>query len=155
MDQNKKEQISSIILILFSAFFCFFSYQISIGSLRVPGGGFFPFYLGAILGLLSIANLAKAIVQGKKSAAKGETSKEGINWRNVIIVLVALFSYPALLNILGFLPVTFIFTACFLRFIEPQRWPVVLGLGGGIAVVSYLIFQYWLKVQFPTGILGI
>ena len=155
MDQNKKELLSSLVLILFSAFFCFFSYQISLGSLRAPGTGFFPFYLGATLCLLSVMNFTRAVVQRKRAAGKAETLEAGINWKNIIIVLVALFSYPLLLDILGFLPVTFIFTACFLRFIEPQRWPVVLGLGAGVAVISYLIFQYWLKIQFPTGVLGI
>ena len=155
MVQNKKEKISSISLILFSIFICFFSYQISIGSLRAPGSGFFPFFLGVILALLSLANLAKAIAKSKKGEEKREAPGTEISWKNIILVLIALFSYPMLLDIVGFLPTTFLFTACFLRFIEPQRWTVVLGLGGGIAVVSYLIFQYWLKIQFPSGIFGI
>lgn len=155
MDPNKKEQISSIFLLLFSAFICFFSYQISIGSLRAPSSGFFPFFLAAILGLLSIMNFSKAILQRKRAVEKEKTLENGINWKNIILVLVGLFFYPILLGLLGFLLVTFIFTAFFLRFIEPQKWPVVLGMGGGIAIIFYLIFQYWLKIQFPSGIFGI
>jgi putative tricarboxylic transport membrane protein len=155
MDSNKKEQISSIFLLLFSAFICFFSYQISIGSLRSPGSGFFPFFLAAILGLLSIMNFSKAILRRRRAVGKEKTLENGINWKNIILVLVGLFLYPILLSLLGFLLVTFIFTAFFLRFIEPQKWPVVLGMGGGIAIIFYLIFQYWLKIQFPSGIFGI
>jgi hypothetical protein len=155
MDHNKKEQISSIFLLLFSSFICFFSYQLSIGSVRKPDAGFFPFFLGLTLGLLSIINFTKAIAQRKIAIEKIRTLETDINWKNIILVLVVLFSYPLLLNILGFLPVTFLFTACFLRFIEPQRWSVVLGIGGAIAIISYFIFQYWLKIQFPSGIFGI
>jgi hypothetical protein len=111
--------------------------------------------LAAILGLLSLINLAKATVQKKKGVKKIETAETGINWKNIVLVLVGLFFYPILMDLLGFLLVTFVFTAFFLRFIEPQKWPVVLGMGGSTAIISYLIFQYWLKIQFPTGIFGI
>jgi len=100
-------------------------------------------------------NLSKATLQRKRAVEKEKASENGINWKNIILVLVGLFFYPILLGLLGFLLVTFIFTAFFLRFVDPQKWAVVLGMGGGIAVISYLIFQYWLKIQFPTGIFGI
>lgn len=155
MDQNKKEQVSSIFLLLFSVFICFFSYKLSIGSIHNPGGGFFPFYLGIILGLLSIKNLTKAIAQRKIAVETTKTSDAGINWKNIIVTCVVLFFYPLLLSILGFPISTFLFTVLFLRLIEPQRWPVVLGTGGAVAIVFYFIFQYWLKIQFPTGIFGV
>ncbi len=155
MDPNKKEQISSIFLLLFSAFICFFSYHFSIGSLRAPGSGFFPFFLAAILGLLSIVNLWKAILRRKAAVEKEKPPEGGINWKNIILVVVGLLLYPLLLDFLGFLLVTFVFTAFFLRFIEPQKWRIVLGMGSGIAIIFYLIFQYWLKIQFPSGIFGI
>jgi putative tricarboxylic transport membrane protein len=158
MDHNKKEQISSIFLLLFSIFICFFSYKLSIGSINSPGAGFFPFYLGIILGLLSINNFTKAIKAIAHTKIAIETIKTldtDINWKNIIFTVVVLFSYPLLLDILGFSVSTFLFIALFLRFIEPQRWLVVLGMGGAVAIVFYFVFQYWLKIQFPSGIFGV
>ena len=155
MDHNKKEQVSSIFLFLFSAFICFFSFKLSIGSIHNPGGGFFPFYLGIILGLLSIKNFTKAIAQRKSAIKTIKTSDAGINWKNIIVTCVVLFCYPLLLGLLGFPVSTFLFTALFLRFIEPQRWSVVLGTGGAVTIVFYFVFQYWLKIQFPSGIFGV
>ncbi|MFH1672835.1 MAG: tripartite tricarboxylate transporter TctB family protein [Pseudomonadota bacterium] len=155
MDHNKKEQISSMFLLLFSVFICFFSYKLSIGSIHNPGGGFFPFYLGIILSLLSIKNFTKAIAQRKIAIKTIKTPDTGINWKNIIFTVVVLFSYPLLLGILGFPISTFLFTALFLRFVEPQRWSVVLGTGGAVTIVFYFVFQYWLKIQFPSGILGV
>lgn len=155
MDHNKKEQISSIFFLLFSVFICFFSYKLSIGSIKNPGAGFFPFYLGIILGLLSINNFAKAIAQTKKAVETIMTLDTDINWKNIIFTVVVLFSYPLLLDILGFLLSTFLFTVLFLRFINPQRWLVVLGMGGAVAIIFYFVFQYWLKIQFPSGIFGV
>jgi putative tricarboxylic transport membrane protein len=155
MDGNKKEQISSLLLLLFSIFLCIFSYKLSVGSLNNPQEGFFPFYLGIILGLLSIRNFTKAVVRRKIAIEKIKTLGIDINWKNIIITIIVLFSYPLLLNILGFLASTFLFTVLFLRLINPQRWLVVLGMGGSVAIIFYFIFQYWLKVQFPSGIFGV
>jgi hypothetical protein len=155
MDPTKKEKISSLFLLLFSAFICFFSYQLSIGSLKSPSGGFFPFYLGIILGLLSIHNFIKAMAKTKKEARAIKTSDDGIHWKNIILTVVVLFLYPLLLGTLGFPISTFIFTAFFLRFIGLQRWWIVLGTGGIVAIICYFVFYYWLKIQFPPGIFGV
>ena len=117
--------------------------------------GFFPFYMGIILALLSIKNLTKAIAQ-RKIATDVKTSGEDINWKNIIVTVVVLFCFPLFLDFLGFSLSVFFFTAFFLRFINPpQRWSVVLGMGGAVAIVFYLVFQYWLKIQFPSGIFGV
>lgn len=155
MDLGKKEQISSALLLVFAVFIIYCSDRLSIGSLRKPGEGFFPFLAGIILGLLSLINFSKTIARRKMPAASSQTRPARINWKNIILALALLFSYPLLLGFLGFLPVTFLFTACFLRFIEPQRWPVVFAISAATALISYFVFQYWLKLQFPTGIFGL
>ena len=76
------------------------------------------------------------------------------NCRNIILTLVVLFAYPLLLGLIGFLPTTFLFLVALLRFVEPKGWGVVLGGAGVGAISSYLIFQYWLKIEFPIGIFG-
>lgn len=151
----RKEHISSIFLFLFSVFICFFSYRISIGSLRAPCSGFFPFFLGVILGLLSILNFASSMKQKKAASEKLATLESGIIWKNIFVALAILFLYPLLLNVLGFLLVSFLFGAVFLRVIEPQRWSVVFGVAAAMALAFFLIFQYWLNILFPTGIFRI
>ena len=117
--------------------------------------GFFPFYMGIILGLLSINNFTQAVRQRKIATEATKTVDKDINWKNITMTVVVLFSYPLLLKILGFPGSVFFFTAFFLRFIKPpQKWGVVLGVGGGVAIVFYFIFQYWLKIQFPSSIFG-
>jgi hypothetical protein len=78
-----------------------------------------------------------------------------MNWLNIILTLAILFAFPFLLDLIGFAPTTFIFFAFLLRFIEPQRWFIILGGAGAAAVFSYFIFQFWLKIKFPIGMLGI
>ena len=141
MDHNKKEQISSIFLILFSVFICFFSYKLSIGSIHNPGAGFFPFYLGIILGLLSIKNFTKAIAQRKITIKAIKTSDTDINWKNIIITVVVLFCLSAVVQVSWvFQYPTFLFTALFLRFIEP---PEMVGrIGYGRSRSDYFLFRF-------------
>ena len=116
---------------------------------------FFPFLGGVILGLLSLLNLLKAIIKKKVIMEKVESLKSKINWRSIILTLIILFAYPFFLGFIGFVPITFLFFAILLRLIEPQKWSIVLGGASLAAIISYFVFQYWLKIQFPTGIFGI
>lgn len=155
MADRTKERISSISLLLFSVFICFFSYRLSLGAITSPGPGFFPFYTGIILGLLSINAFAKTVAHQQIVIDRTKAVDTAINWRNIIFTVLVLFCFPLILYIFGFLISTFLFTILFLRFINPQRWWVVVGMGGAVASISYFVFQYWLKIQFPSGILGI
>ena len=93
--------------------------------------------------------------QKKAASEKLATLESGIIWKNIFVALAILFLYPLLLNVLGFLLVSFLFGAVFLRVIEPQRWSVVFGVAAAMALAFFLIFQYWLNILFPTGIFRI
>ena len=75
--------------------------------------------------------------------------------KKLLLALVALFTYVLVLKYLGFVLTTFLFMVFLLRFIEPQRWIVVFTAAILTSGIAYLIFNLWLKVQLPRGILGI
>ncbi len=154
MRENTKEQISSLCVFLFAVCVCFLSYRLSVGSVKSPGPGFFPFYLGAILCLLSINVFAHAVAKRRAAVEREEGVAARINWKNICLTVILLALYPTLLHVLGFLGATFVLTALFLRFISAYRWSVVWGVGVAVAIISYLVFQYWLSIQFPAGIFG-
>ena len=133
------------------AFAIFFSIQgfthLKLGTLHQPGPGFFPFWAGVVLGLLSLISLFNSV---KKSDA---LSLSGLKSSKLLLVTGALLAYLLLLETLGFLTVTFLFL--FLLFHLEYRGSVfsaVLALIG--AGSSYALFQLWLKTQLPTGPFG-
>ena len=69
--------------------------------------------------------------------------------------MAALAGYVLLVKTLGFLICTALFTGFLLRAVVPQRWGTVFAVALITALVSYGIFQVWLKAQLPSGILGI
>lgn len=152
MDQRRKDQLSSLFWLGWAVIFCIASIRLSVGALREPGSGFFPFLGGSILGLLSLANFLKNI---KGVATKAESSKSSIKWKNIIVTLAILFAFPFLLDLMGFIPTTFLFFVLLLRLIEPQRWAVVFGGSASATILLYFVFQFWLKIKFPIGFFGI
>ncbi len=154
MDAERKEQLASLFLMVFSAGICLSSLRIGIGSLHVPGSGFFPFWGGIALGLLSLANCLAATIKRRRSIGKIPSAGKRVRWRNLSLAFAFLLAYPVLLMTVGFPLATFVFFFLFLRCIEPQKWSRVVGLSASAAVLAYAVFQYALKLQFPVGIFG-
>jgi putative tricarboxylic transport membrane protein len=133
------------------AFAIFFSIQgltrLSLGTLHQPGPGFFPFWAGLVLAILSLISLCNSV---KKSDT---FSLSGLKSSKLLLVTGALLAYLLLLEMLGFLTVTFLFLFLLFR-IEYRGWlfSAVLALVG--AGFSYALFQLWLKTQLPTGPFG-
>jgi Tripartite tricarboxylate transporter TctB family len=120
---------------------------LKLGTLSRPGPGFFPFWGGVVLGLLSLVLLATS---PRRRAA---IALSGLRSRGLLVVVAALLGYVVLLEPLGFGTVTFVFLLLLFR-LERRGWVVsaVSALGG--AVACYALFQLWLKTQLPVGPLG-
>jgi putative tricarboxylic transport membrane protein len=150
---NRRDQLSGSLWLVLAVFVCLMSVPIGIGSFRIPGPGFLPFWAGIALGILSIAVITMGRLE--KMEAKGISQLwKLLAWRKALCVMVSLFLYTFLLPRLGYLLVTsglLIFLFCLTR--RERLW---IKIGGGImtALASYLVFGIWLEVQLPKGIFG-
>lgn len=149
---KKNDEISSLVWMSLAAYICIESIRLPVGSWRDPGAGFFPLLSGIFLGFLSGLAFVKARLQKQKES--GETWYSKDKWKSLISVLVVLFGYAFLLEIFGFLLSTFLLLIFLFRGIEPQRWVVAIGGSALASILSYAVFQLWLKTQLPKGILG-
>ena len=152
---KKADQWSGIALSILSAGMISAALRLPYGNLHNPGPGFFPLWLGVILGGMSIAFFVQT-TRGKESERTlKEILEEDVRWGKVLLVLGALIIYGFLMDTIGFLIVTFLLMIVLLRFIEPQPWKVVIGWALAGSVGSYLIFEVWMKLRLPKGFLGI
>jgi len=152
---KKADQWSGLALSILAAGMILAALRLPYGNLRNPGPGFFPLWLGVILGGMSIAFFVQT-TRGKESERTlKEILEEDVRWGKVLLVLGALILYGFLMDTIGFLIVTFLLMIVLLRFIEPQPWKVVIGWALAGSVGSYLIFEVWMKLRLPKGFLGI
>jgi putative tricarboxylic transport membrane protein len=153
MTKKEKDRNSSLFLLVVAIGICYGSVKLSLGHLHRPGPGFFSLVAGAVLGILSFFVFLKSL----KKAWAEEKIAFWPNPRRTLkmgYVLIALILYAIGMNYLGFFVTTLLFLGFLLRGIDPQRWPVVLAVSILGAVISYYVFQHWLDVQLPVGILG-
>jgi hypothetical protein len=151
MDERRKDQLSSLFWLVLAIIFCLAAIRLSLGTLHQPDSGFFPFLGGSVLGLLSLINFLKTL---KGQTSEAESPQPSIRWKNILVALAILFSFPFLLEFMGFAPATFLFFVLLLRLIEPQRWAIVLGGSAGATVLLYIVLEFWLKIHFPGGLWG-
>ena len=152
---KKTDQWSGLVLLILAGFICCGSILLPYGNIHNPGPGFFPLWLGIILGALSIGLLLQSARRKEGARVLGDILAERVRWQKVLWVLIALVLYGCLMNIFGFLIVTLFLMAFLLRFIEPQPWKSVIGWTLVGSLGCYLVFEVWMKLRLPKGFLGI
>ena len=151
---RSSDQWSSLFWLLAGIGIILGSLKYGFGNLQAPGAGFITFFAGMILSLLSIGLFF--------SSLKGEGLGKGVGslWQGlevwkVIYVFILLVAYSLLLKPLGFLITTF-GLLCLLFRVKAAYHPMkVILMSLLITSGAYLLFQVWLKVQLPKGILGV
>lgn len=148
--------VASIFWIIIGVYTLIGAYRLGLGSLRQPGPGFIFFLAALFLTILGAIDLGSSLI-GKSKADEDKKEKPiwvGARWQKVLLVLVGLSAYTYLFNFLGFLTSTFLLMIFLFKGVERTKWWISI-LGSLITIlISYGIFQLWLKVPFPQGFLG-
>jgi hypothetical protein len=113
-----------------------------------PRAGYFPFYIGLILGISSAINLVRAIVD-KKGAQKTFTTRPAI--LQVMAVLIPLAIYVVAVYFIGIYVASAIYMALFMWHFG--KYPIWRGavIGLAISVVFFMMFEVWFLVPLPKG----
>ena len=127
------------------------SIQVGIGTFRAPGPGSFPFCLGILFATLAI------IIPVRRHLDPNETKPnawEGIEWGRLVAVMVSTLLYISLFERIGYLIATFALMLFQLYGVEKGRifGKVVLALS--VVIASYIIFNVWLQVRLPRGLIN-
>ena len=113
-----------------------------------PQAGYFPFYVGALICLASIANLVAA---ARVAAGKGKAFVEIGQLKLVLAVLVPTAIYVGLIKWIGLYVASAVFVAFFMRWLGKYAWWKTAAVSIGNSVVFFLIFEVWFKIPLPKG----
>ncbi|HEX2988237.1 MAG TPA: tripartite tricarboxylate transporter TctB family protein [Chloroflexota bacterium] len=113
------------------------------------GPGFFPFWLGLALMLLS------AILFITTRAPNQPFIESASGFRKAAMVAVAVLVYVVGLSYLGLLLALAILLAFLVGVVERKSWRVWAPVALLGSLGCYLIFEVWLSVPLPIGVLGI
>jgi putative tricarboxylic transport membrane protein len=144
---------ASIVLFVLAMAVAQGAYRLGLGELRAPGPGFAYFWASVLLALLSLRLFWRSL---KSTASPGEPLWRGQNWKSAVFVFVALIAYALALETVGYIVVTFVFTAVLFRILadDRPRWLAVLGGAAATAIFTYVVFDRMFAVQLPKGLIG-
>ena len=144
----------NIFWLLFSLILCIESYRLSMGGIRSPGPGLFPFCLGFVMAGLSLIGAIQSFGKHEHKQGEAPDSRQPFRWWNIAVIIAAILAYALALEKLGFFICTFLFVGLLLKVVEPQPWKVAI-VGGLIAAVSsVIVFNVLLQSRIPSGLFG-
>ncbi len=153
LKMKKADQITAIVLLLFSAFVIQQSSRMELFVEFAPGYGFFPFWLGILMAILSVMLFVDA---SRRPAEKDELApipgREALI--KVALILAGLGVYAFLMEITGYVIDTLLLVVLLLGVVERERWQVTALVAVLATGLLYLIFQVILGVSLPKGPLG-
>ena len=148
---RRHDLLSSIIFFCVGLFITFYAPQFGIGSLSSPGTGFMPFLTGLIICGLSVATFLRAILD---KATHTEGIWAGVKIKKLFLSIIVLIAYALLFEPIGFIIDTLFLILFLTRYMGSQTWKRSILCAVSSSILSYLLFETWLKAQLPRGILG-
>ena len=149
----KADRISGIFWLCFAVLVIVQSYHLGLGTLHKPGPGFLFFWVNIVLAIMSLIVLIRAWTSKPEEETSLTTIFGGQNTSKIIFVMISLFLYALLMEIIGFIPVTLLLFIFLLGIVEKKKWfYTIFGSVVG-TVISELIFETWLQSQLPKGLL--
>jgi putative tricarboxylic transport membrane protein len=159
----RKEIASSLVLILFSLTFLIYTTRYPLDDWANPGPAVFPLLLGGVLLLLAVWQLIRAFLAPRTPDRRGEKGskvkalkaflhdKQGE--AKVLILTSLLVLYILMMQWIGFFVSTFLLVILSSRLMEAKDWIKPILLSVGLGLFCYFLFEVWLKLSFPRGIL--
>ena len=113
-----------------------------------PQSGYFPFYIGVILVLVSLGTIGLALF-GRDQ--RGGAFVERAQLRDVLKVLVPAAIFVALIGFIGIYVASALFIAVFMRWLGRFRWRTVAVVSLAVPFAFFLLFEIWFLVPLPKG----
>ncbi len=136
-------------LILLGIVIVIISFRYGFGSLRRPGPGLYPVFIGSAVSLLS---LFVTISELKSKTAPRLMDREGA--KTFIWMTVTFCLWILIMPLLGYVLVTLLATYAFCKIMKLEGWWKPLAVSTGTSLFVYLLFDYMLYIDLPRGILG-
>jgi putative tricarboxylic transport membrane protein len=148
---RKSERIQAVLWAVFGLYIMYEGFLLKLGTGRAPKPGFMIFWVGVVIVILSALFFIETFTTPERER---KALWRGVRWFRGAQLLVALFLYVAVFQVLGFIVSTFLLLVYMFKGLEPQSWRNALLYSAVTVAICYLVFGVFLELQFPPGILS-
>lgn len=113
-----------------------------------PESGYFPFHIGLILCIASVAVLLKSLFGKQRNR---EIFVSWARFRLVLMVLVPTALYVLAIQFLGIYLASTLFIAAFMRLLGKISWIKTVLISVGVNVLLFWMFEIQFMVPLPKG----
>jgi len=154
MVEKETGTVEGVVWIGIGCIICILSLQFDLGSFRAPGPGFVAVLSGLFVSAVGLAMII-ARVTSRRAALK--TSNQGHpfrigSWRRLAYSMSLLLAYIVLIEPVGFVITTFLLMFGLFFDFQKKNYGWSLFFSIATALVSYLVFEVWLRCQLPRGL---
>ena len=138
---------------LFSIYLMWKATELPIGYIRGqgPGGGFWPFWLSAVM-LLSCVAIAFNWWRGRSPASQSdEPLMDDFGWRTIFLVGGGVVGFVALISVVSMYGAIAIFLFYYLRFLGRHSWWLTLSISLVLPIALFFFFEGAMLISMPQG----
>jgi small-conductance mechanosensitive channel len=143
------EILFDLFLILLGIVIVVISFKYGFGSLRRPGPGLYPVFIGSAVAILSLFVTISELKSKKDSRLM---DKEG--GKTFVLMVITFALWILAMPLLGYVLVTLLATYAFCKIMKLEGWWKPLAVSTGTALFIYVLFDYMLYIDLPRGLLG-
>jgi putative tricarboxylic transport membrane protein len=114
-----------------------------------PAPGYFPFYIAVAMAFASLVNLVRAIRTRGEEATGSFVSKQA--FKRVLQVLIPTIVYVGLIQYAGIYVASALFIMCFMVVLGREGVLRTVGVGVGVPLALFFMFERWFLVPLPKG----
>jgi hypothetical protein len=141
--------VVAVLIFAAGALVVFDSLRIGAGwSSDGPQGGYFPFYIGALICVCAVAVGAQSVLKWRTERAVFVTIHQ---LRQVMVVLLPSLAYVLGVQWIGIYVSSLFFIALFMRFFGDYGWTRSAIVGIVVSGTSFVLFEIWFKIPLPKG----
>jgi len=147
------ELVMGIMMAVLSAYLMWKSAELPIGWIEGegPGGGFWPFWLAAIMLVSCIWILVRWVRKVSPPSRSTEPYMDSPAIRSFVAVAGPLAICIGLIHIVGIYVSVPLFMIYYIRFLGRHSWPTTLSISLATPVVTFFFFDIALRIVLPKG----
>ena len=153
------EIVVALVLLALAALVIFDSYRLGAkwGD-DGPQSGYFPFYIGLLLGIASLVTLAGAVMKEWRrghTSASAAPQRQFVGWgqlKLVLSVLVPALVYVLGVQLIGMYVASALYITIFMRWLGRYSWVKSAAIAVAVSATIFVLFEVWFKVPLYKGV---